>query len=180
LVLLIAAKVRQKVRERLADVSTGLNPNLIAVCADSNYAITRPMQIDFGASTKQFWQGEYDPRQLDSTTITNYPLLIVYTVNESNQNQQKWAGARFSGSVTIIMQAWITWRNSKALRDSEVYGDAFVAAMFETFNAPSTAAHWQAVGWNGGLTASRGPVDLAGEDFIQNITFTASFNSVQA
>jgi hypothetical protein len=170
-VLRIGNRVREVVRERLSDPTTGLNPNLAAACADSNYNIPA-ISFDFSDTSVQVWEGYLNPEQLDETSVDQYPLLCFYTKAEDNLNRNKFS--TFSGKVIVHVDIYLSFENSAALRQFDNYADAVTAAIVETFNAP--LIDFQDCGWGGSISMVREPMVQAAENWLQKICFVLPFD----
>jgi len=167
----ISRAVRDAVRGRLKDASTGFNKNLADVA--SSYGI-QAFEIRFGDPTRNFFQGNLAPESLDAAGIFDVPLILLYTANSANQNIQKFT--LFSGVVTAVVEVYLEWRSARALPDFASLQDAVEDAMYKTFNDSSIQGEWSgAVNYNGDMAMVPSPVTMAGENWRQILKFQGTF-----
>lgn len=155
---------------RLADPATGFNANLESVASDYGIA---PFVIDWSDKSKQFFQGFLAPDDLDETTASKYPMVMLFAINSANQNFQKFA--LFSGVVVIGLDFHLSWRATNA-KNFEDLSDAVEDAAYATLNGTDFQA-WGAptVAFNGEVQMQKRPLEMAGEHWRQTISFRLTF-----
>lgn len=173
----ISRAARTAIVERLANVTTGFNPNLLAAFADAGITAPRgwKIPIDFVGSSFNFFQADITPQDLDDTTVSTYPAMTLYTKRSDNQNLEK--ARMYTGPVIVKINFFASWISSKALPDFETVGDCYEEALFQTFNNTSNPAvvAW-AVGpslsYNGDLSIERSKLSKDGENWFQDYMAT--------
>ena len=163
-------RAREAVLLRLADTTTGFNANLAAVA--SAYGV-QSFAIDWSDSSKNFFRGFLDPNEIDESTASRYPLVMLYSVASANRNFQKFT--LFSGDVTLGLDFHITWRPTNALKDFEDLGDAIEDAVYATLNGTDFQAWGAPLTYNGEASLSKQPLELAGEHWRQTLSFRLTF-----
>jgi hypothetical protein len=162
----ISRKVREAVLLRLSDPTSGFNANLAAVA--STYGI-QPFSVDWSATSKNFFRGFLDPNDVDESTPSRYPLVMMYAITSTNRNLQKFA--LFSGEVILGLDFHITWRAGNALRNFEDLGDAIEDAVYKTLNGTDFQAWGAPLTYNGQISLAKRPLELAGEHWRQTLSF---------
>jgi hypothetical protein len=166
----ISKAVREAVHRRLSDPATGFNVNLQAVAPD--YDI-RPFTIDWSENSKQFFQGFLTPDDLDDTTASRYPMVMLFAINSANQNLQKFT--LFSGVVVIGLDFHLSWRAGNALKNFEDLSDAVEDAVYTTLNGTDFQAWGAPLAYNGEVQMQKRPLEMAGEHWRQTISFRLTF-----
>src|SRR5881394_893370 len=130
----ISRLARTRIVERLAHNSTGFNAYFNAAIQDA--AIDLPLgwklPINFEAGSRNFFQGGINAFDLDSTSISTYPVITLYSLGASEQNNEKFR--LFSGVVTFGLTVFCSWKSAKALPDFETPMDCVEEALYRTFN----------------------------------------------
>jgi hypothetical protein len=166
----VSRKVRLAVADRLADDESGFNPWLAEACEEFDVTI-RP--VSFASSSRQFWQAAADPTLLEDTSITDYPLMFLYTLGSSNNIEQR--PSTFSGPVSLALDIHLSFRNTAAMRDMESHADAVESALIKTLNHEDYF-YSTGVAWNGRLLTQRDRLILAGESWLHSIRARMAFS----
>jgi hypothetical protein len=170
----ISKVVRDRVRARLADPVAGFNAALAAACTAFGIQ-PAPNSIDFtDPKSKNFFQGMLSPDALDQTAPRTYPIVVIYSVGSGNGQAEKFR--RFAGTVTFGLDVHLSWRKGNAIADSETLGDAVEEAVLNVFNSPDwTDAYTDPIAYNGEITLTRRPLEMAGEHWRQSHVFRLIF-----
>ena len=169
----IANNIRYAIRTRLADVTTGFNSILAGVAA--GYGITQPEKffLDFGPDLKGFVEGNLTPDDLENSSPAHYPFGFLYAVETRNENLRKFN--TFSGRVTFSFDYWLSWRNEKALRDFENFGDCVEDVVVSIMNTTDFLEWGSIATYNGDVTLTRGKIEMQGEHWRQLLAFQFVF-----
>jgi hypothetical protein len=168
----ISKVVRDAVRDRMAERFGAALTDVATL-----YGVT-PFSIDWSpATSRNFFQGNLHPDDLERTSLSAYPLVFLYTERSANRNDVKYS--TFAGEVTIALDFHLSWRRAGALRDFESLVDAVEDATFETLNGLDWVPGFGLV-HNGDLAAERSPIETAAEDWRQTIHFRLTFDLVAA
>ncbi len=170
---------RVAVAMRLADPSTGFNPNYTAALV--NYPTAPAFTIDFTSPTsKNFFMGQMTPDQVQGTSAFTYPLVRLWAKAGANKNAQKFQ--RFAGPVRVYGAVDLSnklFKSARLIHDSETWGDAIIGTMVETFNGPAVQYPWmQAVVYDGTIAWERGPLEENASNWRQTITFIWNFEVI--
>lgn len=169
----ISKAVRTAVLAKLSDPSAGFNANLATAIGSGDYGDAAAFTIDWSANSRQFFQGALGPDDIDESTPSQYPMVMLYSISSANRNLQKFT--EFSGLVNIGLDFHLTWKDARVLAAFDDLGDAVEDAVFATLNARA-AQTWNApIAYNGDLAASRARLEMAGEFWRQTIAFRSSF-----
>jgi hypothetical protein len=168
----ISRGARTAVVERLANVSTGFNPNLALAMADAD--IEAPagwkLPIVFEAPTFNFWQADIAPAELDPTSPVTYPSMALFSKRSANENADKFR--LFAGPVNLTLCFFASWMSSKALPDFETIGDCVEEALVQTFNSDAPDIVSWATGpnilYNGDIAISRSKLSRDTESWYQD------------
>lgn len=166
----ISFRIRNQVKTRLAAVSDGFNVTLAALA--STYSIT-PFSITFGANSRNFFQGQINPRQLEETSSIKYPLMTLYSLRIDDDNEQKFQ--LFSGLVQIGIDVHVDWKSGNAIPDFELMGDAIEDAIVQIMNRTSNQAWDFETVYNGNVSCTRYPLQLAAGSWRQTLRFGLKF-----
>lgn len=167
----ISRAVREAMGRRLADAATGFNAKLAAVA--STYGI-QPFTIDWSATSKNFFRGFIDPNDVDDSTPSRYPLVMLYSITSSNDHDSM--PRVFSGKVTLGLDFHVTWKQGNALKNFEDLGDAIEDAVYAVFSDGNWPQLWGAqYACQTGITLSKRPVESGGEHWRQTISFRLVF-----
>lgn len=168
---------RSQAQARLASVTLGFNPNYAATA--SNYpGAPATMGIDFttGAKSLNFFQGKLRIEDILETGTSKFPLMAIYAIAGANNNRQKFQ--KFSGLVRVGIDVHLSYNSSQALRTYEAWPDAVEDAMIVTFNQ-SVNQNWPSnIAYNGELSFDRGTVIRGGQNWLQSLSFKATFEAI--
>src|SRR5260370_37158888 len=103
----VSKHIRDTVTAILSDSDTGFNPTLTTIC--DQYQID-PFLIDFGSTSKSFYQGWFTSKTLDVTTSFKCPLMLAYTIKSQNQNLEKFR--TFTGAVMMGLDVYLPFSTS--------------------------------------------------------------------
>jgi hypothetical protein len=166
-----AKQVRDRALAQLADSSNGFNAHLAAVAAD--YGIDA-FTLDFSGASKNFFETQLDPDDIEASTPLRYPMACLYTVQEDNALRQ--AGITFSGTVAMGLDIFISWRKAGIPQNTELLASAVTAAVIRTFCNPDGQANFTGpVTFVRALKARRSPVETGGEHWRQPLRFSLVF-----
>ncbi len=158
-----------KVLARLSDATTGFNSAVSTVA--SGYGIDA-IYIDWDPTRTQFWPGALSPDQLDESTTSEYPMAFLFATGARNENLQKFS--RFSGTVNVQLNIWLSWDSPDAIDTFESGGDAVEDTLLAVFNAGSQ--DWgRYVYYNGDIAIDRGRLEMAGLNWRQRISCQLTF-----
>ncbi len=137
--LSISRLARAAVYQRLADPDTGFNPTFEASRIDARLPVPRGMRfnIDFSPTSKNFFQANLLPADLDATSNFTSPYMTLFSTNMQNRNLEKFRA--FAGTVQIGINFFVVWTGSGAFTDMETPGDLYEEALVSTFNADGVA-----------------------------------------
>ncbi|MGE5568543.1 MAG: hypothetical protein ACM3S5_05835 [Rhodospirillales bacterium] len=167
----ISRRVREAVVRRLADPSTGFNMKLAAVAYA--YGI-QPFSIDWTANSKNFFRGFVDPNDVDESTPSRYPLVMLYSMTSSNDHDSM--PRLFSGKVVLGLDFHITWRAGNALKNFEDLGDAIEDAVYAVFSDGNWPQTWGAANAvQVAIALTKRPVEMGGESWRQSLMFRLTF-----
>ncbi len=170
---LISKSVRAAVATRL---SSAFNASLASAIATGSYGSAAAFTVDWSDNSKQFFQGQLHPDDLDESTPSIYPMVMLYSTSSQNQNTQKYTA--FSGVVSLGLDFHLSWKSAKVLPAFDDLVDAVEDAVFATLNAASYQNWAMPVIYNGDITSQRRPLDMAGEHWRQTISFRLVFEVV--
>lgn len=170
----ISRAARTAVVQRLNTAGTGFNANLTLAMADA--AIDTPVGWDlpivFDSPSFNFWQADLNPTQIDSTSVSSYPSIALFTKRSANDNTEKFR--LVAGPVNLILRFHGSWPNSKALPDFETTMDCVEEALYQTFNSDVPDVVSWATGpnilYNGDLAIVRSQLSKDGESWYQDLT----------
>lgn len=167
----ISRVARTAVVARLSDNATGFNPNLVTAMADADVEapIGWRLPIDFGEGSQNFFQGDLNPEDIDSTTGSTYPALTLFSQKSANVNDEKFR--LFAGPVLIKIRFFASWTSGSSLPDFETIGDCVEESFYETFNDNSPAIVQWSTGpntlYNGEMSIDRSRLIKGGENWSQ-------------
>jgi hypothetical protein len=171
---------------RLSDNAIGFNANYLSAITDYTEQDGGPIPnitIDWAAASANFAYGLLPPDLVEESSPFTYPLLTISADLAQSYpagNSRRVHYQRFSGMVTGIVQIHLSWMES-GIRDFETWPNAVIGAMLTTMNAPSISAPTVANSWGTGvlygydLSARKGNILMAGENWRRTITFSGSF-----
>lgn len=165
----ISKLARDAVRSRLADTLAGWNVVHADVAAD--YGVSA-IAVDFGASSKQFFEGAIDVDDALGSTAARRPVFVLFTA--ASINTVAITGPLFSGTVQAILQIHIEQRSGNAARDYETAADAVEETLYRLF----LDRNWTrdpALTFGGDMSIARGPVVAADANWRQTITARLTF-----
>ena len=165
----ISKLARDAVRERLADTLAGWNVTHAALAADYGVAA---IAVDFGATSKQFFEGAVDVDDVLGSTASKRPVFVLFTAG--SVNTVAITGPLFSGQAQVILQIHIEQRSGNAVRDYESQADAIEETLYTLFLARDWA-HGAALSFGGEMSIQRGPVVPADANWRQAITARFTF-----
>lgn len=168
----ISKKVRDTARTVLADGTRGFNAAYASLVGTYG---TPTMAIDFTNGSANFIQGQLTPDQADASGDYTYPTLVLFTAQSVNTNDRKFA--QFAGRVEVGLDVWLSRLEDEVVQDTESWGDAIEDAMFGVLNGTFGTQSFTQAGliYNGDLSLTRNPVTLAGENWLQVLSFRATF-----
>ena len=161
----VAWEIRSQFVRNLVDPDNGINPRLVANLTAYG-AEGKP--FDFSTSGC-LWQANVSPVQLDQTSVASYPMIMVYTVNEQNRHDARFA--TFSGDILLVVDLHLAWKKSKAQRDMESYPDAVSAAL----QGVLYQSDWNGINPRDLSVTTRAPVVLAATDWLQSMRVATNF-----
>ena len=168
----ISRAARARIRQRLANVTTGFNPYLVAALADAG--ITAPagwkLPIDFSSSPSlNFFEADLTADELDETSPITYPCMTLFALGATEGNLEKYK--MFSGVVTFGLNIFCSWVSSRALPDFETVTDCVEEALYQTFNGSANPA-WatdSVLVFNGELSCQRSGLSKNAENWFQTL-----------
>ena len=168
----IGRSVREAAARLLADPTAGFNTRLAALA--STYGI-QPFSIDWGTASKNFFRGFLDPNDVDESTPSRYPLVMLYSTGSSNDHDSM--SRVFSGPVVLGLDFHVTWRAAGALRNFEDLGDAIEESVYAVFGDGNWPQLWGAAfAVMAGIALVKGPVESGeGEHWRQSLSFRLTF-----
>jgi hypothetical protein len=166
-----SAQVRDRVIAQLSDAVLGFNAQLATVA--TAYGIT-PYTLDFTSASRNFFEGPYDPENLDSTSVLKYPIACLYVNEAANVNDQMFQ--TFSGPAVMTFDLWLSWRASGAPQNTEKLANATEAAIIRTFCNPDNQANLTGpVTYDRKIRISRGRIEMGGQNWRQLLRTTLVF-----
>jgi hypothetical protein len=171
---------------RMADATIGFNAAYDAIQGtfqDFGGDYVDPIVIDWTRNSSNFTLGLVPVDLIEESSPFTYPLVTIsadVARSYGPGNQKRIHYQRFSGMVIGTIQAHLSWRDV-AVRDFETWPNAVVSAMFATMNAPSISAPTVPNSWGTGVTygydlsAVKGPIVMAGQNWRRTITFSGTF-----
>ncbi|CAB4130876.1 hypothetical protein UFOVP130_41 [uncultured Caudovirales phage] len=169
----ISKAVRRAVFLRLSDAATGFNAALAGVAA--SYGVT-PFVIDWTVNSKQFFAAQLHPDEIDESTPSKYPMVMLYALSSDNRNIQKFA--EFAGFVSIGLDIHLSWRPAKAVPNFEDLADAVEDAVYATLNGQNFQDWGASVVYNGDVSVQRRPLEMSAENWRQTLSFRLVFEVV--
>lgn len=156
---------------RMANVSNGFTPRLLAALSDAAIALPTGWRLPilFDNSGRNFFNADIDPGDLDSTSSITYPAMALYALRAVNQNKEKFRA--FSGEVEFGLNFFATWINSRALPDFETVMDCVEEALIGTFNAELTI-DWSvgnSLVYNGDISIARSRLSKDSANWFQTL-----------
>jgi hypothetical protein len=178
--------VNTGIYNRLSSATIGFNTRYDAIQGSfQNFegSYVDPIVIDWTRDSANFTYGLVPADLMEDTSPFTYPLLTISS--ERAQSFPAGGGRRvhyqtFSGMVMGMIQVHVTWLDT-SVRDFETLPNAVISAMYSTINAPSLSAPTVPNSWGTGvvyaydLSATKGPILMAGSNWRRTITFTGSF-----
>ena len=161
----ISKRVRDAVQWFLANPTTGFNQAIAATASDGSF---NAFQINFGAKSKNFFLGQIDPLEIESTTPAQFPVMCLYVVGSANTNKQKFC--LFSGEVTIGIDVMVSWKSSAGNIDFDTIPSAIEDAIYSVLNTADFGSWNIPSSYNGIISIARGPIDKGAEHWIQTLS----------
>ncbi len=165
----ISKRIRDQVRTFL-NASDGFNATYATVAAA--YGVTA-FTIDFTGAGYNFFQGQVDPKQLESTTNIKYPLMCLFAMTAKDDNRQKFQ--EFSGVVTVGLDVHYSFTPGHALFDFESIGDALEDTVVQIMNRESNQVWDIETVYNGEVSLTRYPLQLGAQNWRQTFRFLMTF-----
>lgn len=164
-------QVRDRVIAQLADSTLGFNAHIAAIAEVHGI---RPFALDFSENSKNFFETNMDPDEIETSSPLKYPLATLCTVSSNNTHRSMFQ--TFSGAVNMALTIYITWATPRAPQNTERLANAVEAAVVRTFcNLDAMGNFTGPVSYDRVLGASRTPVQIGGEHWRQPLRFTLSF-----
>jgi len=164
---------RDKVVLLLSDEAVGFNKTLDTVV--ESYGITG-FTIDFGANSKSFFQGWYNPNDLIRTTTVKMPFVVLYGMKSENQNLEKFQ--TFAGAVRLGIDTCISFPSAQAPNASDDIIDAVEATYYTVFNSAPNQTFFTPNGivYNGDIRMTRSTVTTANANWGQVLHTEVDFD----
>jgi hypothetical protein len=169
--LQISRITRAAILARLSDPDTGFAPRLTASFIDAGISppIGVQLPISYAPGSRNFFQANIWPKDLDESTTVTYPFQTLYSDDSRNANLEKFA--TFAGPVQIGLNCFWSWKASAGLYDMETPGDCYEEAFYGTFNDPAIADWSQTfdgrIVFNGDISLKRTKITMDAENWIQ-------------
>jgi hypothetical protein len=130
-----ASLVRDVVVAQLEDSGHGFNFQFALTAAAAGVPA---FVIDWSATSFNFFEAQIDPVDIEGSTPMKYPIVTLATLSEDNTLRE--AFVTFSGSVSMELAIYLSFRKSGVPRNVEATMNAVTAALVRTFCDPGAAS----------------------------------------
>lgn len=180
----ISKFVRDGLTAMLSDPTNGFNAQLAAVA--SQYSI-EGFTIDFTGANGNFVMGRVSPDQMeaagvlpeitDPTNALAYVFMTVDTMLESDTGLT--LDSIFGGDVQGVIDLTISWESGNAIHNFANWSDAVLWSVRNCLSNPAYQGNWTSgLIYNRVWSASKGPLQFAGANWRQTITFLPKFKVI--
>lgn len=163
-------QVRDVVHAQLSDVTRGFNVQLGVTAAAAG---VQPFEIDFSDTSRNFFEANINPEDIEGSTPFKYPLASLYIPGEGNTLDQ--AFITYSGVVRVVFTVYLSFNVSGIPRNVEKTTNAVSAAIVRTFCDSSAAASANFTGpvtYNRKIQIARSRLIMGAENWLLALTAT--------
>lgn len=168
----VSQRVTTAVYARLSSNTTGVNPGFVANAP--NYGIpTTYLNIDWSATSKNFFLGQWSPDMFEQTSICTYPLTCLYILQSRQTGEQRFN--QFSGNIQCVFDMWLSWKQITGRIPFENYVNCIEDVVIDVMNRVENQNWGKPLVYNGNIECRRGPLQFAAENFRQRLGFSMLF-----
>jgi hypothetical protein len=170
-VSMISQNVWNQVYARLSAPSGGFNDGLAANAV--NYGLSTFIQVSWTAPSNNFFPGQVDFQDLETSGILKYPAACLYILESANANLEKFH--QFSGPVRCVFEVGLSWTSIKGQVPFDSYANCVEDVVIDVVNRMENQDWTNNVSYNGQIQCKRGPITFGAQNYRQKVGFSMMF-----
>ena len=168
----VSQRVLDAVYARLAAVSNGYNAGIAAQAPNYSLAATA-MQLDFSASSQNFYFDQIDSEMLEKSGAIKYPFACLSILESAQTNEQKFT--QFSGAIRCVFEVNISWVPIRGTQNREIYSNCIEDVVIDVINRVDNQNWGKPLVYNGQIQCKRGPTVFGAQNYKKKIGFSMIF-----
>lgn len=131
------------------------------------------MQLDFSASSQNFYFDQIDSELLEKSGTIKYPFGCLYILDSTQTNEQKFA--QFSGAIRCIFDVYLSWVALRGTQSREIYSSCVEDVVIDVINRVDNQDWGKPLVYNGQIQCRRGPTVYGAQNYKKRVSFVMMF-----
>lgn len=131
------------------------------------------LQLDFSATSQNFYFDQIDSELLEKSGIIRYPFGCLYVLESIQTNDQKFN--QFSGLVRCVFEVSISLVPIRGVLNRESYSNCVEDVVIDVINRVENQNWGHPLVYNGNIQCKRSPTTYSAQNYKKTVGFSMLF-----